>query len=234
MSERLGSARGPAIGRRYFLEVTGAGVSAVALGSAAGLWPGRAGAVEGTVRWVSPRGTIEVLDDYPYWVATEVRLFRRHRDRARARADRGDRDRQAGRPGPGRHGLSLARRVLARPRAGHPVDLGLAHGRLRRLRLRLPQGREAGRRQGDRGQDHPARQRRLAGDRRSDARPDRRRAGQRRLRRGRQPLGPGADAGPGRRGACRGRACARSGRARGSSSTTSSAATSPSSRPTAS
>ena len=165
--------------RRRFLEVTGAGVAAVALGRRPVAARGR-GAVEGTVRWVSPRGTIEVLDDYPYWVAQEVRLFRRHRDHARARADGGDRDRQARRPGPGRHGLPLARRVLARPRAGHPAGLGLAHGRLRRVRLRLPQGREAGRRQGARGQDHPARQRRLAGDRRSDARPDRRRARQRR------------------------------------------------------
>jgi NitT/TauT family transport system substrate-binding protein len=58
--------------RRWFLEVTGAGVSAVALGS---MWPRAAGAVEGTVRWVSPRGTIEVLDDYPYWVAKKYGYF---------------------------------------------------------------------------------------------------------------------------------------------------------------
>jgi NitT/TauT family transport system substrate-binding protein len=58
--------------RRRFLEVTGAGVSAVALGST---WPRPAGAVEGTVRWVSPRGTIEVLDDYPYWVAKRYGYF---------------------------------------------------------------------------------------------------------------------------------------------------------------
>lgn len=29
----------------------------------------------GTVRWVSPRGTIEVLDDYPYWVAKKFGWF---------------------------------------------------------------------------------------------------------------------------------------------------------------
>jgi NitT/TauT family transport system substrate-binding protein len=58
--------------RRWFLEATGAGVSAVALGS---MWPCAAGAVEGTVRWVSPRGTIEVLDDYPYWVAMKYGYF---------------------------------------------------------------------------------------------------------------------------------------------------------------
>ena len=52
------SSPGPLMGRRYFLEVTGAGVAAVTLGGAGGLWPQRAHAVEGTVRWVSPRGTI--------------------------------------------------------------------------------------------------------------------------------------------------------------------------------
>jgi NitT/TauT family transport system substrate-binding protein len=60
------------VSRRWLLEVTGAGVSAVALGAA---WPRAAGAVEGTVRWVSPRGTIEVLDDYPYWVAMKYGYF---------------------------------------------------------------------------------------------------------------------------------------------------------------
>jgi NitT/TauT family transport system substrate-binding protein len=59
--------------RRRFLEVSGAGVAAVTLGG--GLWPNRAHAVTGTVRWVSPRGTIEVLDDYPYWVAMKYGYF---------------------------------------------------------------------------------------------------------------------------------------------------------------
>jgi NitT/TauT family transport system substrate-binding protein len=58
--------------RRWFFEAAGAGVSAVALAS---MWPRAAGAVEGTVRWVSPRGTIEVLDDYPYWVAKKYGYF---------------------------------------------------------------------------------------------------------------------------------------------------------------
>ena len=31
--------------------------------------------VTGTVRWVSPRGTIEVLDDYPYWIARKFGWF---------------------------------------------------------------------------------------------------------------------------------------------------------------
>jgi NitT/TauT family transport system substrate-binding protein len=59
--------------RRRFLAVTGTGVASVALGSS--LWPKPAGAVEGTVRWVSPRGTIEVLDDYPYWIAKKYGYF---------------------------------------------------------------------------------------------------------------------------------------------------------------
>ncbi len=63
------------IARRRFLEVTATGVSVVALGSATGFWPGSARAVSGTVRWVSPRGTIEVLDDYPYWVARKYGYF---------------------------------------------------------------------------------------------------------------------------------------------------------------
>lgn len=61
------------VGRRRFLQASGAGVSALALGSS--LWPRSAGAVSGSVRWVSPRGTIEVLDDYPYWVAQKHGYF---------------------------------------------------------------------------------------------------------------------------------------------------------------
>jgi NitT/TauT family transport system substrate-binding protein len=59
--------------RRRFLEASCAGVAAVALGPS--LWPKRAHAVAGTVHWVSPRGTIEVLDDYPYWVAMKYGYF---------------------------------------------------------------------------------------------------------------------------------------------------------------
>jgi NitT/TauT family transport system substrate-binding protein len=65
--------RGLDLDRRRFLRVTGSG--AVALASAAVLRPGRAGAATGRVRWVSPRGTIEVLDDYPYWVAKKYGYF---------------------------------------------------------------------------------------------------------------------------------------------------------------
>jgi NitT/TauT family transport system substrate-binding protein len=57
-------------GRRRFLEVTAAGVAATALPALP------AGAQQGgAVRWVSPRGTVEVLDDYPYWVAQRFGYF---------------------------------------------------------------------------------------------------------------------------------------------------------------
>ncbi len=45
---------------------------------------------ENSVRWVSPRGTLEVLDDYAVPGRRQDRLFRRHRDDPGAGADRGD------------------------------------------------------------------------------------------------------------------------------------------------
>jgi NitT/TauT family transport system substrate-binding protein len=57
--------------RRKLLTLTAAGVSISTLGL-----PNvrRAHAAE-VVRWVSPRGTIEVLDDYPYWVGKKYGYF---------------------------------------------------------------------------------------------------------------------------------------------------------------
>ena len=69
---------------------------------------------ENSVRWVSPRGTLDVLDDYAYWVAVKMRLLRRHRDDPGARADRGHRRHQGGRHRPGRHGLPVPGRLLPR------------------------------------------------------------------------------------------------------------------------
>ncbi len=57
--------------RRRFLTVTASG--AVALSTIG--WAGGASAQARAVRWVSPRGTIEVLDDYPYWVAKKFGYF---------------------------------------------------------------------------------------------------------------------------------------------------------------
>jgi NitT/TauT family transport system substrate-binding protein len=60
------------IGRRRLLTLTAAGVSAFTLGGVTGSRQARAAE---TVRWVSPRGTIEVLDDYPYWVGKKFGYF---------------------------------------------------------------------------------------------------------------------------------------------------------------
>ena len=50
--------------RRRLLSLTAAGVTISTLG----LPNIRQAHAADMVRWVSPRGTIEVLDDYPYWV----------------------------------------------------------------------------------------------------------------------------------------------------------------------
>jgi NitT/TauT family transport system substrate-binding protein len=60
------------IGRRRLLTLTAAGISAAAIGGFGAIRHARAA---DTVRWVSPRGTIEVLDDYPYWVGKKFGYF---------------------------------------------------------------------------------------------------------------------------------------------------------------
>jgi NitT/TauT family transport system substrate-binding protein len=60
--------------RRRFLQTTAGGIAALT-GSATLLRPHEAFAAGETVRWVSQRGTIEVLDDYPYWVAKKFGYF---------------------------------------------------------------------------------------------------------------------------------------------------------------
>ena len=60
------------IGRRQLLTLTAAGVTATAFG---GLVGSRQAMAAEVVRWVSPRGTVEVLDDYPYWVAKRMGYF---------------------------------------------------------------------------------------------------------------------------------------------------------------
>lgn len=59
--------------RRYFLHVAGAGVVTVTAISN-GVRPARAAAYE-KFTWISPRGTLEVLDDYPYWAARKMGYF---------------------------------------------------------------------------------------------------------------------------------------------------------------
>jgi len=61
-----------AMTRRRLLTLTATGVAAATLGTVGGMRGARAA---DTIRWVSPRGTIEVLDDYPYWVAKKFGYF---------------------------------------------------------------------------------------------------------------------------------------------------------------
>lgn len=57
--------------RRRFLQVSAGGaVTATALGGARG-----ALAQDRPFTWISPRGTLEVLDDYPYWIAQRFGYF---------------------------------------------------------------------------------------------------------------------------------------------------------------
>lgn len=66
---------GGGMSRRYFLQVTGTGaVTAMALGGAS-ILPRSARAAGDPFVWISPRGTVEVLDDYPYWIAKEFGYF---------------------------------------------------------------------------------------------------------------------------------------------------------------
>jgi NitT/TauT family transport system substrate-binding protein len=64
--------RNAAMNRRHFLQVsTGGLVTASLLGAT----NQAAAAPYGEFTWISPRGTLEVLDDYPYWIAKELGYF---------------------------------------------------------------------------------------------------------------------------------------------------------------
>ncbi len=71
MMKRTGVARG-GLDRRYFLQVSTAGVvTATTLGQGRGA----RGEPYDTFTWISPRGTLEVLDDYPYWIGQKMGYF---------------------------------------------------------------------------------------------------------------------------------------------------------------
>ncbi len=77
MSKNEIKTNGPlSMDRRYFLKVTGAGaVTMSALGGASLMSPANASVASGSVTWISPRGTLEVMDDYPYWIGKELGYF---------------------------------------------------------------------------------------------------------------------------------------------------------------
>lgn len=60
--------------RRKFLQVTGSGAVAVSSLGVGALAPRTASAAD-AYTWISPRGTLEVLDDYPYWVGKAMGYF---------------------------------------------------------------------------------------------------------------------------------------------------------------
>ena len=66
------TSRMPGLSRRTFLQVSAAGVvTATALGSV-----GRALAEPySKFTWISPRGTLEVLDDFGYWMGKKLGYF---------------------------------------------------------------------------------------------------------------------------------------------------------------
>ncbi|MEO1705226.1 MAG: ABC transporter substrate-binding protein, partial [Pseudomonadota bacterium] len=70
-------AKMPGLSRRKFLQVSGAGVvTATSLGGGLMAPTGaHAAPYSGTHTWISPRGTIEVMDDYAIWVAREMGYF---------------------------------------------------------------------------------------------------------------------------------------------------------------
>jgi len=71
---KLNNNNSKSINRRTFLQVTGTGaVVATTLGGSV-LNPGSALAAD-PITWISPRGTLEVLDDYGYWVGKAMGYF---------------------------------------------------------------------------------------------------------------------------------------------------------------
>jgi len=63
--------RGPALNRRRLLQVSAGGVAAFGMG----LRPGLATPYDRAFTWISPRGTLEVLDDYGFWVGKKMGYF---------------------------------------------------------------------------------------------------------------------------------------------------------------
>lgn len=68
---------GAGLSRRHFLQVSASGVvtSTVLGGSLMAAGTAQAAPYKGPHTWISPRGTIEVMDDYPYWVAKKMGYF---------------------------------------------------------------------------------------------------------------------------------------------------------------
>ena len=60
------------INRRKFIAATAGGIAVSSIG---GLSPALAGGYDKAFRWISPRGTLEVVDDYAFWVGKSMGYF---------------------------------------------------------------------------------------------------------------------------------------------------------------
>lgn len=70
-------ANGTTVSRRRFLQVSSSGAIMVSALGASSILPDAAQAAgyDKAFTWISPRGTLEVMDDYPYWIAKEMGYF---------------------------------------------------------------------------------------------------------------------------------------------------------------
>lgn len=74
MSHIEGIAKHRSTRRRFLTTAAAAGVAMPMMGGL-GRLVASAQDARNTVNWISPRGTLEVLDDYPYWVAKQFGYF---------------------------------------------------------------------------------------------------------------------------------------------------------------
>jgi len=73
--KKIDETQGQGVTRRRLLQVSGAGALTIAaLGAGGRFGPAAAEAYE-TFTWISPRGTLEVLDDYGFWIAKKMGYF---------------------------------------------------------------------------------------------------------------------------------------------------------------
>lgn len=76
LDEMINDLTSSRISRRQFMQRAAAlGLTVPAFTASLGTLTARAQEGRNSVSWLSPRGTLEVLDDYPYWVAVKMGYF---------------------------------------------------------------------------------------------------------------------------------------------------------------